>query len=229
MGGYPGAHRYHRDYPRWFSYVKSAIVDRVIDLDILRYRSVSKPALFRQTFEILCGYPAQEVSYSKLLGQLQDRGNTDLVKNYIELYEGAFLFKALPKFSTRHLTLKSSSPKIIPLCPALYTLTAGPDASKDPTTRGRIFEAVVGADLLQIPGASVFYWRDGADEIDFVIAQGKQVYGVEVKSGNRTTARGRAPFLKMHPTARMALVTWDNYPHFITDPMLFLQQTAISG
>jgi predicted AAA+ superfamily ATPase len=229
VGGYPGAHRYHHNYSRWFSYVKSAILDRVIDQDILRHRTVSKPALFRQAFEILCGYPAQEVSYTKLLGQLQDRGNTDLIKSYIELYEAAFLFKAVPKFSTRHLTLKSSSPKMIPLCPALYTLAAGPEASKEPSARGRIFEAVVGADLFNTFGTNLSYWRDGADEIDYVVVEGKNVFGVEVKSGRRTAARGRESFLNQHPTARLALVSWENYIQFVTDPLLFLKGTAIPG
>jgi hypothetical protein len=50
---------------------------------------VANPALFRQAFAILCRYPAQEISYTKLRGQLQDKGNTDLIKYYIELYAGA--------------------------------------------------------------------------------------------------------------------------------------------
>jgi predicted AAA+ superfamily ATPase len=228
VGGYPGAHRYARDYPRWFSYVKSAILDRVIDLDILRHQTVAKPALFRQTFEILCGYPAQEVSYTKLLGQLQDKGNTDLIKRYIELYEGAFLFKALPKYSPRHLSVKTSSPKIIPLCPALHSLAAGPEATNDPTRRGHVFEAVVGADLFRLASDTLCYWRDGQDEIDFVLTIAQQVYGIEVKSGLKKSIRGRESFLNHFPGARFSLVTWDNYPSFAKAPLKFLEQTSIA-
>jgi predicted AAA+ superfamily ATPase len=229
VGGYPGAHRYARDYPRWFSYVKSAILDRVIDLDILRHQTVAKPALFRQTFEILCGYPAQEVSYTKLLGQLQDKGNTDLIKRYIELYEGAFLFKALPKYSTRHLSVKTSSPKIIPLCPALHALAAGPEAIKDPTRRGRVFEAVVGADLFRLVGEGLSYWREGPEEIDFVVTIGTKVYGIEVKSGLEKSIRAKKIFLERYPGARLALVTWDNYPIFSKAPLAYLEQTSIGS
>lgn len=229
MGGYPGAYRYFENFPRWFSYVKSSIIDRVIDQDILRHRSVSKPALFRQAFEILSGYPAQEISYTKLLGQLQDKGNTDLIKHYIELYEGAFLFKALSKFSPRHLSVKSSSPKIIPLCPALYTLAAGHEAARDPTHRGRIFEAVIGADLLRIPHGNVFYWRNGDNEIDFVFTEGQRIYGIEVKSGRMKSVRGRASFLQNFPEARMVLVTMDNYPEFAKNPYEFLELNFINA
>ena len=49
----------------------------------------------------MCRYPAQEISYTKLLGQLQDKGNTDLVKYYIELYSGAFLIHPLEKYSAK--------------------------------------------------------------------------------------------------------------------------------
>jgi predicted AAA+ superfamily ATPase len=201
----------------------------VIDLDILRHQTVAKPALFRQTFEILCGYPAQEVSYTKLLGQLQDKGNTDLIKRYIELYEGAFLFKALPKYSTRHLSVKTSSPKIIPLCPALHALAAGPEAIKDPTRRGRVFEAVVGADLFRLVGEGLSYWREGPEEIDFVVTIGTKVYGIEVKSGLEKSIRAKKIFLERYPGARLALVTWDNYPIFSKAPLAYLEQTSIGS
>jgi predicted AAA+ superfamily ATPase len=71
-------------------------------------------------FDILISYPAQEISYNKLLGQLQDRGNVELIKNYIHLYEGAFLLKALEKYSAKKIKTKSSSPKILPLAPCFW-------------------------------------------------------------------------------------------------------------
>jgi hypothetical protein len=80
FGGYPGAVPFENDAERWYAYMKESIVEAVIGKDILQNRKVANPALFRQAFEILRHYPAQEISYSKLLGQLQDRGNTDLVK-----------------------------------------------------------------------------------------------------------------------------------------------------
>ena len=78
FGGYPGAMAFEADPDRWYGYMKDAIVEAVIGKDILHNHRLTKPALFRQAFEILCHYPAQEISYTKLLGQLQDKGNTDL-------------------------------------------------------------------------------------------------------------------------------------------------------
>ena len=100
-GGYPGAVAYEDDFDRWYAYLKDAIVEAVIGKDILQNRKVANPALFCQAFEILCRYPAQEISYTKLLGQLQDKGNTDLVKYYLELYAGAFLIYSLDKYASK--------------------------------------------------------------------------------------------------------------------------------
>jgi hypothetical protein len=44
-------------------------------------------------------HPCQESSYHKLLGQLQDQGHTDLIKNYPFLLECAFLYRGLEKYS----------------------------------------------------------------------------------------------------------------------------------
>ncbi|MBF0545638.1 MAG: ATP-binding protein [Candidatus Riflebacteria bacterium] len=80
FGGYPGSVAYENYYDRWYAYLKDSIVEAVIGKDILLKRKVANPALFRHGLEILCRHPAQEISYTKLLGQLQDKGNTDLIK-----------------------------------------------------------------------------------------------------------------------------------------------------
>ena len=193
-GGYPAAHAYQNDYHRWFEYLKSSVVDTVIGQDILTQQTVAKPALFRQAFEILCGYPAQEVSFTTLLGQLHDRGNTDLVKHYLELYEGAFLFRGIPKYAGKIVRVKTSSPKIIPLSPELYTLAAGPRAIDDSDKKGHVFEAVVGTDLLRISGGRVFYWRDGSQEVDYILSSEDRLFAMEVKSGRKRSAAGLVAF-----------------------------------
>lgn len=226
-GGYPGAHPYLKDYDRWFTYIKSSIIDPVIGQDILTQQTVSKPALFRQAFEILCGYPAQEVSYTKLLGQLHDRGNTDLVKHYLELYEGAFLFSALFKYAAKTIRVKTSSPKIIPRAPALYTLAAGRHALDDPEKKGHVFESVVGMDLARLSGGQLYYWREQNAEVDFVLTQQGSVYAIEVKSGRRKSAGGLPVFQKRYPKARACVVTLENYAAFIRSPIDFLARVSV--
>lgn len=226
FGGYPGAVALEHDPDRWYAYMKDAIVEAVIGKDILQSRKVANPALFRQAFEILCAYPAQEISYTKLLGQLQDKGNTDLVKYYIELYGGAFLLHALQKYSPKTWLARGSSPKMLPACPALYSMVAGVDVMRSTEQRGRAFELVVGAELMQLPG-QVFYWRERNDEVDFVYQYRERLYAIEVKSGRKKSARGLDAFCAQEPKALRVIVTPENFAQFSAEPRDFLQQVAI--
>jgi hypothetical protein len=222
-GGYPGAYRYSDDSKRWLSYMRDSIIETVIGQDILGIRSVAKPSLFRQAFEILSSYPAQEISYTKLLGQLQDRGNTDLVKSYIQLYESAYLFKVLEKYSNKALKRKSSSPKILPLCPALYTTQRGHTEPFDASTRGRIFELIVGADLIR-SDLKVSYWRKGGFEVDFIAEFGSKILAVEVKSGRKKSKSGLDKFLAEFPSATPIIITPENYLDFSKEPKSWLDK-----
>ena len=225
-GGYPGAVALEHDPDRWYAYMKDAIVEAVIGKDILQSHRVTNPALFRQAFQILCAYPAQEISYTKLLGQLQDKGNTDLVKHYIDLYGGAFLLHALQKYSPKAWLARSSSPKMLPACPALYSMAAGVNVQQNAEQRGRAFELAVGAELLQQPG-QVFYWRERNDEVDFVYQYRDELYAVEVKSGRKKSARGLEVFCAQVPQALRVIVTPDNFAHFSANPRGFLQQVGV--
>jgi hypothetical protein len=226
FGGYPGAVALEGSPDRWYAYMKDAIVEAVIGKDILQSRTVAKPALFRQAFEILCAYPAQEISYTKLLGQLQDGGNTDLIRHYIELYGAAFLLHALQKYSAKTWLSRSSSPKMLPACPALYSLVAGVSVATDAEQRGRAFELAVGAELMQQPG-QLFYWRERNDEVDFVLQYPDRLYAIEVKSGRKKSGRGLEAFCRQAPQALRVIVTPDNFAHFSQDPRAFMAQVGI--
>jgi len=224
FGGYPGAVRFEEDLERWYTYMKESIVEAVIGKDILQNRRVANPALFRQAFEILCHYPAQEISFTKLLGQLQDRGNTDLVKYYIELYGGAFLIYALQKYSAKEWLARSSSPKILPACPALYTMASG--KWDDAERRGRVFELAVGAELVQFPG-EIYYWREKQAEVDFVYKSHGQLYAIEVKSGRKKSTKGLDAFVAKFPQAGRVLITPENFLQFSQERVGFLEKIAV--
>lgn len=224
-GGYPGAVALEGDPDRWYAYMKDAIVEAVIGKDILQSRKVANPALFRQAFEILCAYPAQEISYTKLLGQLQDKGNTDLVKYYIELYGGAFLLYALQKYSPRAGLSRSSSPKMLPACPALYSMAAGVAVTTNAEQRGRAVELAVGCELLQQPG-QVYYWRERNDEVDFVYQYRDRIYAIEVKFGRKKSARGLEAFCAQVPQALQLVITPENFALFSQNPRVFLERLS---
>lgn len=218
-GGYPGSYAF-KNPSEWADYVKNSIVGTVIEKDILQYQNVNSPALFRQAFEILIGYPAQEISYTKLLGQIQDRGNVEVVKNYIHLYEGAFLLKALEKFSSKAVKTKSSSPKILPMAPCFYQLTVLDNYEAD--ERGRVFELLVGAQLVRT-SELIYYWREGNQEVDFILKRGRSIWAIEVMSGSKRPKKGLEAFKNKFPNAHLVIIDQNNYFDFEIDPMGFLE------
>ncbi|MCB0341663.1 MAG: ATP-binding protein [Bdellovibrionales bacterium] len=221
FGGYPGSYPLIEQHDSWVEYLKNSIVGTVVEKDILQYQSVRSPALFRQAFEIIVGYPAQEISYTKLLGQIQDRGNVELVKHYLRLYEGAFLIKTIEKYSNKIVKTKTSSPKILPLAPCLYYLTVIDDYQSD--EQGRAFELLVGAQLVRT-GWPLYYWRQGKDEVDFVLKKGRRLWAIEVKSGRKKSAKGLMKFKTEFPQASPVIITKDNYIQFEKDPLAFLER-----
>lgn len=223
FGGYPGSYPFIKNQ-EWADYVKNSIVGTVIEKDILQYHNVKSPALFRQAFEILIGYPAQEISYTKLLGQIQDRGNVELIKNYIHLYSGAFLIKSLDKFSEKIVSSKSSSPKILPLAPCFYYLTLLD--KYQPDERGRAFELIVGAQLVRT-NESLYYWRDGKYEVDYVLKKGRNIWAIEVKSGKSRSGKGLEAFKAKFSKAHLVMIDVDNYLEFEKNPMGFLEKLVV--
>lgn len=76
FGGYPGAARFVREPPRWRGYILGALVEPNIERDIVAMTRVDKPALLKRLFQLGAAYSGQILSYTKMLGQLQDSGNT---------------------------------------------------------------------------------------------------------------------------------------------------------
>jgi predicted AAA+ superfamily ATPase len=211
FGGYPASYSLIKNQDEFYHYLSQSIVTTVIEKDILKNHSVKSPSLFKQAFELIMSYPAQEISYTKLLGQLQDKGNTDLIKHYISLYEGAYLVKSLHKFSGSLLIKRTSSPKLIPLCPAFYSLQVQQEYST--SEQGRVFELTVGMALVRI-FTDLFYWREGNYEVDYIAKKGKQIYAIEVKSGRRKSTQGLTKFCEHYPNAKKIFITLDNYQQF---------------
>lgn len=219
IGGYPASYSLRADAARFRSYISESILEAVVSQDILRHATIRKPALFRQTFGLACQYPAQEVSYNKLLGQLQDAGNVDQIKHYLDLFSQAFLIRLAFKWSSAPLS-RTSSPKLIPAAPVLTSHFLRRDPS--PEERGRVFEAVVGNRLFEAY-ESVYFWREGNLEVDYVVESSRGLIGIEVKSKQRKTD-GTEALKRLKRGARICYVDFENYAAFEEDPAGFLEE-----
>ena len=226
FGGYPGAAGTIRDPERWRAYILGALVEPNIERDLLSMTRVDKPALLKRLFELGAVHSGQILSYTKMLGHLQDAGNTTTLARYLDLLANAGLLAGLPKYANRPLRRRASSPKLNVLNTAL--MTAGSEysfaeAQADRSFWGRIVESAVGAHLLNTATTDIrlSYWRDGQLEVDFILQRGARVVAIEVKSGvKRTTLRGMGEFEQRFHSHRSLLVGEGGIPlnEFLTVP-----------
>lgn len=227
-GAYPGAAPLVEDPARWVRYVIDSLIETTISRDVLLLTRVDKPALLRRLFELGCRYSGQILSYTKMLGQLHDAGNTTTLAHYLELLAGAGMVCGIEKYAGSQARSRASSPKLQVLNTALMTAQSGLDlaaARADREFWGRLTESAIGAHLANAAATGscgLFYWRDRNREVDFVLRAGRTLIAIEVKSGRTRDARaGLGAFAESFRRARSLLVGGDGIPveEFLREPV----------
>ncbi|MBQ6568101.1 MAG: ATP-binding protein [Treponema sp.] len=213
FGGYPGPAPLIQEEKRWKSYLRDSIIETSISRDILMLTTITKPALLRQLFELGAAYSSQVLPFNKMLGSLTDAGNTVTLSHYLELLDQARLLGGLQKYSGSTQRSRSSSPKLQVYNNALFAAMCGKSFSESkaaPDLWGRFVESCVGSHLVNScmeSGLTLNYWRDGNDEVDFVISEGDRLCGIEVKSGRRLSNKGMDVFKQRYPSAKVYVVS----------------------
>lgn len=202
-GGYPGAATLLRDEDRFQQYIQSAIIEATINKDILMDTPIGKPALLRQTFELGATYSGNLLSLTKMLGSLQDAGNTTTLAGYINLLQESGLLCGLQKFSMDTARRKASIPKFQVYNNALKTVFSPltfEQAILDRKAWGHIFESGIGAYLLNqafVHRFEVFYWRERNDEVDFILRKKGTLVAIEIKSNAEKRTEGLEKFRRL--------------------------------
>ena len=227
FGSYPGAAGLGVEgtEDEWRSVILNGCLRPTIERDILALTRVDKPALMKRLFEMGAQYSGQIVSFTKLLGHLQDAGNTTTLSRYLDLLEAVGLVAGLSGYATAPLA-RRSSPKLLVLNPALLTVSSRydfRDALADRSFWGRVVESAVGAHLFQTRrlSAGLYYWRAGNAEVDFVLDGGPHLLAIEVKSrAFRRAHTALAAFKAKYPHARSLLVGEGGIPiaEFLSEP-----------
>lgn len=216
FGGYPGAAPLINDLDRWRSYIIDSLIETTISRDILLMSRVDKPALLRRLFYLGCEYSGQILSYQKMVGQLQDVGNTTTLAHYLSLLSGAGLISGLSKYAGQKVRRRGSSPKLQVLNTALVSALSYrsfEEARSDREWWGRLLESAVGAHLANTSVSGdigLFYWREGVREVDFVLEHRGRLAAIEVKSGRAAHAvSGTEAFVRRFGPARSILIGVD--------------------
>ena len=229
-GGYPGAAPLVHEPDRWRRYVADSLIETSVARDVLLLTRVDKPALLRRLFDLSCRYSGQVLSYTKMLGQLQDAGNTTTLAHYLDLLAGAGLVCGLQKYAGDAARSRGSSPKLQVLNAALLATASGltlDEARADRELWGRVVESAVGAHLANAAAAGdieLFYWRERNVEVDFVVRSGRRLLAIEVKSGRtREMPVGLSAFAAAFRPRRTLLVGADGIPvdEFLSKPASF--------
>ena len=207
FGGYPGAAGLIADTDRFQQYIQSAIIDATMNKDILMDAPIGKPALLRQAFELGAAYSGSLLSLNKMLGSLQDAGNTSTLAGYVNLLDESGLLCGIQKFSIDAARRRASIPKFQVYNNALTTVYSPytfEQAIADRKYWGHVFESGIGAYLVSqafVNRFEVFYWREQDREVDFVLRKKGSVVAIEVKSNAAKRTEGLEAFRqKFKPT-----------------------------
>lgn len=204
FGGYPGVAPLLAEEDRWRSYITEVAMESTISRDVLHMSRVDKPALMRRIAFLAAEYSGRELSYRKVLGQLDDAGNATTIAHYLDLLEASGLASGLQKWAGEAFRRRASTPKLLVHNTALMSAVSPrsfDEARRDGAWWGRLIETCVGAHLItqasSVPGDGVYYWRDRSDEVDFVLRSGARLIAIEVKSGaGKCDRRGLDAFRK---------------------------------
>ena len=229
-GGYPGAAPLISDPNRWTRYVLDSLIETTIARDVMLMTRVDKPALLRRLFELGCRYSGQVLSFTKMLGQLQDVGNATTLAHYLELLAGAGMLTGIQKYAGDTARSRGSSPKLQVLNTALMSAQSGltlEETRANPDQWGRWVESAVGAHLANAAATGeveLFYWRERNQEVDFVLRSRRQLVAIEVKSGRAPLVHaGTAAFMNLFKTNRTLLVGGDgiSVKAFLSQPVTY--------
>ena len=137
---------------------------------------------------------------------------------YIQLLDSAGLLSGLEKYAVDKARQRGSIPKWQVHNSALFSVFSPflfEQVRANPVEWGRWVETAVGVHLsrsAQLGQLKLFYWREGNDEVAFVLQRGGHVLGLEVKSGRHQGAPGMVAFSRKVVSSKVLLVGQSGIP-----------------
>lgn len=215
FGSYPGSAGFIYDEKRWKDYILNSIIETTISKDIVMLTNIKKPALLKNLFEVSCMYSSQILSYTKIIGNLSDKGNTITLAHYQFLLDKIWFISGLQKYSGSKISLRNSIPKWNVYNNAffnVYSNLSSNDCEPGSAIYGRLVESAIGSCLLnqcRISNINLYYWREGNNEVDFILKKGSKLISLEVKSGTMKSSNGQLQFANKFKPFKTLVVSND--------------------
>ncbi len=184
-------------------YIKTAIIEKIVFLDMTRIYPIEDPSQLISILNILIDNPGMIVDYSSFSQELGISRQT--VSKYFDYLEKAHLVVKLFNFSKNRSTSEKKLKKYYPtfLSPALL---ADDTANK----QGKIAES-----FCVIDSGAKFFWRDSfKDEVDIILQMDKEILPVEIKYQNKpSTNKGLEKFCDKYSCKEAIIITKDLRKH----------------
>lgn len=229
FGGYPKAMEFANDREKWIEYIGGSIINPIIDVDIFLQGNFKKIENLRRAFRVLCQEANVEINYTKLLQEIQQSGNTDIVKRYLEGYYDSFLLSQISLIDDNGNEDSRGTSKIMINCPAVFTFGR---SSFEGVKKDRVrFHQAVASELKRIPNNSFGYWQKSEDTgmTYFIRTTDNKVFGIYIdQDGSRWSAtKSYDQFRRTFKGARIVTVNPDNYDDLLEGQRAFLETAAI--
>lgn len=211
FGGYPGAAPDIGRPERWRRFLRGAIMNPSVERDLLGMARVDQPALLTRLFRLCIRNSGRIVPYRQMLADLRDGGHTGTLSRYLELLGRIGMVTGLERYDGE-LSLKPTSPKLNVLDVSLLAVESGYQFEQARTDRSfwaRLTKAAVGAHLANTAEdwVRLHYWKEGVDEVDFVLARGPHLTAIQVDAdGSGDYRRGLDAFRVRFPVTREVVV-----------------------
>ncbi|NJL26470.1 MAG: ATP-binding protein [Thermoanaerobaculia bacterium] len=178
-GGYPEI---------WLSENPEPLLTELVEAMILRDASdlfrIGRPDAFRRLLQLLAGQIGQLVNLAEWAGILGIARDT--VASYLEILESGHVVATLPPFAGGKRAELTRQPKVYLIDNGIrHRLIHDFRPLEERTDRGPALESWVFTELWKaLPeGATLHFWRSASGaEVDFVIARGETLVGIEVKA-----------------------------------------------
>lgn len=228
-GGYPKAMELSQDPQKWNDYLGQSIINPIIDVDIFQLGNFKKIESLRRAFKIFCQEAYQEINYKHLLNEIQQTGNIDIIKKYLDGYYDSFLFSNLKHIDDNGNEDSRSNSILMANCPAIYSF--GRNSFNSVSADEIRFQHSVAHELKRVAHLSFGYWQKSDDvKMDFFIkTKDNKQFGVFLDVNRRagSSTKSYDQFRKTFKEARVVSITPDNLKDFSKGPRAFLENISI--